>query len=283
MSRLVILGMLFSLGSIFSQSLGKDRIKQIDKTVVRITIDSTGSSGTGFVISENGWIATNNHVIQPAFYRNPVNNIIDSIRGIRAEFRNERILEYVVLSDYYGKSYIEGLKKDFIILIPRTKSKEKFSFLKVGKWEDVNEGDEVYTAGYPLSIRQRIISKGLFSTKFETTEILQTAMGVQSLYKRQQAWVDFTLNKGNSGGPVIRMGRKAKHDIVIGLATFLWNPYAEQSTKLAQMINEHEKKTNNLDLNTNKIMAYALEALSKNSLGLSGAVPSDGLYLRLQQ
>jgi hypothetical protein len=51
MSRLVILGMLFSLGSIFSQSLGKDRIKQIDKTVVRITIDSRLIFGYGLSIA----------------------------------------------------------------------------------------------------------------------------------------------------------------------------------------------------------------------------------------
>lgn len=264
-----------------SQSLGRKRIQSLNNTIARISIDSLGSSGTGFVITKKGHIATCNHVIQPAFYRNPVNNGIDSIRVIRAEFRNGDEKEYVVLPEYYGDEYMIGLVEDYIILAPREITNQQFDFLKVGQWEDVSEGDEIYTAGYPLQIKQRIISKGVFSTKYDGSRNLQTGNGVKFSRTRKEAWVDLTLNKGNSGGPIILMGKNAKKDKVVGLATFLWNPYANNSLKLSKALNEFEKQ--NPNLNVNKLLAYVFEAISKNSLGISGAVPSDGIYLKLQQ
>ncbi len=281
--KIMLFLFLLSSGFMSSQSLGQERIDKLNNTVVRITIDSTNSSGTGFVCTKTGWVATNNHVVQPAFYRNPKNNQIDSVRLIKAEFRDERVVEYIVMPDYYGDEYLDGVTKDYIILIPRIKDDKEYDFLRIGKWEDVNEGDEVYTAGYPLAIRQRVISKGLFSTKWSSQEYLQLENGVLRPFKREVAWVDLTLNKGNSGGPIIRMGKKPKKDLVVGLATFLWNPYAQTSTTLANKINEYENKVDSKALTTNKVIAYVLEAVSKNSLGLSGAVPSDGIYLKLQK
>ncbi|MDC6366932.1 MULTISPECIES: serine protease [Flavobacteriaceae] len=264
-----------------SQSLGEERIRKLNNTIARITIDSLGASGTGFVVSKMGHIATCNHVIQPAFYRNAKTKNIDSIRVIHATFRSGNEKEYVVLPEYYGDEYLNSLIKDFIILAPREVSSKEYDFLTIGRWEDVKEGDEIYTAGFPLQIKQRIISKGVFSTKYEGQQNLINGNGKQTSYPRKEAWVDLTLNKGNSGGPIILMGKTAKKDKVVGLATFLWNPYANNSFKLSQKLNEIERQ--NPNLNVNKLLAYMFEAISKNSLGISGAVPSDGIYLKLQQ
>jgi len=266
-----------------AQSLGKERIDKLDKAILRLTIDKTGFSGTGFVINEKGYVATCNHVIRPAFNRHPDSKKIISIKGITGEFKNGDIVKYVVLPDYYGDDYLEGLKNDFIILAPKEDSEKKYAFLKIGYWSDVEEGDEIFTAGFPLSIKQRVISKGVFSTKYEATKGLVEADGTKKPYNRKEAWVDLTLNSGNSGGPIILLGRKPKHDKVIGLATFLWNPYANQSAKISKMLNDYEKNHPNNDLNVNKLFAYVLEALSKNSLGISGAVPIDGVYQKLQE
>lgn len=85
-----------------SQSLGVDRIERLNRSVVRILIDSN-PSGTGFFISDNGLVATCNHVIEPAYIRDKNTNKIIGLRKIDIEFQNGEKIEVGIILIYYKK------------------------------------------------------------------------------------------------------------------------------------------------------------------------------------
>ncbi len=149
-----------------SQSLGKKRIKRLEQTVVKIIIDNN-QVGTGFVVSEKGLIATCFHVIESAFIRDPNNNEIVDIKNIVAKFEDKSQVEIFVLEQflYDGEWYEKGLVGDYVVLSP-INSRKIFEFLKLGKWSDIEEGEIVYTSGYPQRRNERISAIGMFSTKY---------------------------------------------------------------------------------------------------------------------
>ena len=267
----------------YGQGLGKERIELLNETIVKLTIENSSSSGTGFVVSESGWIGTCNHVIQPAFYRNKKTREIDSIKTIYAKYTSGNKIPYRVVPVFYGNEYLNGLYGDYILLQPITDTIVNAKYLKIGKWTDVNDGDEIYTAGYPFLVKERIISRGTFAVKFPQEQSYTKANGLLYIKTRESGWTDMTLNKGNSGGPIILVGKKAKHDKVIGLASFIHNPDAGKSIELSKKLSEYNRINEKGGLTTNLVLAYALEVLSKNSFGISGVVSIDGLYKTLEQ
>ncbi|MFS4466547.1 hypothetical protein [Maribacter sp. 2210JD10-5] len=111
-----------------SQSLGKRRIDKIENTIVKITINGA-QVGTGFVVSENGIVATCFHVIEPAFVRDRNTNDIVAVKNVKAKFENKEELEIFVLEDflYNGAWYEEGLVGDYILLAPKENNSKNMS------------------------------------------------------------------------------------------------------------------------------------------------------------
>ncbi len=136
------------------------------------------SSGTGFFVSNNGHIITNDHVIV-------------GCRNVTIT-KNGKYVEVDVLA------YDE--KNDLAILKANLRPKK---FYKISK-KDPQLMDDVVIAGYPLGNK---VSTSIKTTKGSVTSL----SGVGNNFSEFQT--DAALNKGNSGGPIIDKGGN-----VIGVA-----------------------------------------------------------------
>lgn len=144
------------------------------------------SLGSGFIVSPEGYVVTNNHVIAEA----------DKITVILSDERNlpARII---------GRD----TKTDLALL--KIESEESFPFLRFGDSDRVRVGDWVLAIGNPfglggtvtagiVSARARNINAGPFD------DFIQT---------------DAAINRGNSGGPLFNMEGE-----VIGVSTAIFSP-----------------------------------------------------------
>ena len=169
-------------------SQAKSKVSSTNKTVKKqkpkkkiVKGDNTlvpASSGTGFFVSKNGHIITNDHVIV-------------GCRNVTIT-KDGKYVEVDVLA------YDE--KNDLAILKTEVRPKK---FYRISK-KDPRLMDDVVIAGYPLGNK---VSTGIKTTKGSVTSL----SGVGNNFSEFQT--DAALNKGNSGGPIIDKGGN-----VIGVA-----------------------------------------------------------------
>ncbi|MDV7137357.1 serine protease [Maribacter sp. TH_r10] len=290
MKNFLLLFILIST-TINSQSLSRKKINKIKETVVKININGT-TWGTGFLVSEDGVIASCFHVIENggALYRNENTKEIDSISNeIYIEFENKDTLKVSVVEDFLYDDYWteRGISEDFILLAPVEKQNKKYDYLRIGDWKDINEGDIVYTSGYPLSVEERITAIGTFSTKYKR-KVKRDNTGNDSIYRIDAGHLDLTINNGNSGGPLIKLNKWPKKDMVVGLISFKLLPKTAKT--YSDNASYYDKRLKTLDYSKNndlKNIEISLRALYNNanttSYGVSGAVSIDGLKERLFQ
>ena len=259
---------------IFSQSLGRERIERLNKSVVRILID-TIPSGTGFFVNKEGWVATCEHVIKPAYIRDSLTNNIKGLKDIYIEFQNGEKVKMGLMTNLLQDGYKSSFSFDYSLLKVQSVPKTKFQTLKIGNWSDVIDGDAVYSCGYPLGIKQRFISQGLLSTKWTDTIPLYSNKKLIEKVKRDVAWLDLTMNKGNSGGAVIKLGETPEDDMVIGIASFILNPYANTSEQIAKYLPNRGVNMVSDGISQNELLQILFEAISKNSIGVSGCISID--------
>ena len=264
MRKLVIFIMFLAPYLANSQSLGVDRIELLNTSVVRILIDSY-PSGTGFFVSDNGLVATCNHVVEPAYIRDTNTNEIIGLKKIEIEFQNGEKVEMGVIPYLMQEGYKKAFSYDYSLLKIQSTPKTKYKTLKIGKWNDINDGDAIYSCGYPMGIKQRFISKGILSTKWIDT------------INRDVAWLDLTMNKGNSGGAVIKIGDTPENDKVIGLATFILNPFAKEATYLVEVLSDGKpsQSITKSSISLKSMGEFYANAVANNSIGVSGCVSID--------
>jgi len=144
----------------------------------------TRAQGSGFFISADGYVVTNNHVIDGA------TKILVSLDG------HEMLEAELIGSD---------ARTDVALL--KVKEKRKFSFVKFAT-KKVREGDWVVAIGNPFGL-SKTVTVGVIS-----------AMGRDigsSPYDFIQ--IDAAVNKGNSGGPTFNLDGE-----VIGVNTAIYSP-----------------------------------------------------------
>ncbi len=258
----------------FGQSLGSERVDILKKSVVRVLIDSL-PSGTGFFVQNDGWIATCQHVIEPAMIRDSITNQIIGLKKMYIEFQNGEKVEAEIMAYLLQNGYTDALVYDYSLLKVKTTPITKFKTLKIGKWLNAFEGDEIYSCGYPLGIQQRFVSKGIISSKWADTISTVNKFRVTDKKSRNVAWLDLTMNKGNSGGPIIKMGKKPEEDEVIGIATFILNPYAKTSKYMVDYLPNRGIDMQSEGISQNQLMQILFEAISNNSIGVSGCLSID--------
>lgn len=131
------------------------------------------TSGSGVIISSDGYIVTNNHVIQ-----------------------NAEIIE-VVLSD--KKSYTANLVgSDASTDIALLKIDEKnLPSLKYGNSDDLKIGEWVLAIGNPFNLTSTATA-GIVSAKARNINIMKENMAIESFIQ-----TDAVVNPGNSGGALI--------------------------------------------------------------------------------
>ncbi len=150
-----------------------------------VEIDSTTSSGSdtgsGFFIETNGYIMTNNHVIEAAVLANT---------KITVKLANNK--EYTATVVGRDTSYDLAVLKIDVTDAPA---------LVLGNSDNVQVGDPVIAIGSPLGL-QGTVTSGIISAKNRpvTTSSDNTA-GESSFIDALQT--DAAINPGNSGGPLV--------------------------------------------------------------------------------
>ena len=148
------------------------------------------SSGSGFCISPDGLVLTNNHVI-------------DGARSILAYTPG-------------GKSYkaeIVGRDPGGDVALLKLESKERFSFMELGDSQKLRPGQRVLALGDPFLTGSEnvFVPDGYALANFEPA----LSMGIVSAVHRYSETyndaiqVDLAVNRGNSGGPLITLDGKA--------------------------------------------------------------------------
>ena len=140
------------------------------------------ASGSGFLISEDGHIITNNHVVADA---DQINVVLSDNRNLRA-----RLIGRDPLTD------IAVIKIDG----------ERFPAVRLGRSEGVRIGEWVLAIGNPLDLGTTVTS-GIVSAQGRS---LNNLIGSNAGTDRRWAIEDFIqtdapINPGNSGGPLVNL------------------------------------------------------------------------------
>ena len=166
--------------------------------------------GSGFVVSEDGFIVTNNHVIQGA-------------DEIRIEFFSGEELDATVV----------GTDPNTDLALLKVESDEPLPFVPWGASEEMRVGDWVMAMGNPLgqgfSVSAGIVSARGRALSGSFDDYIQT---------------DAAINRGNSGGPLFNLDGE-----VIGVNTAILSPnggsigigFAMSSRVAANVIDQLER------------------------------------------
>jgi putative serine protease PepD len=151
-------------------------------SVVSIVVQGGGQQGTGsgFVLTEDGFLLTNNHVVAAA----------GEGGGIEVSFGDGEQAEAEIVGRDSGYD-LAVLKIDARNLTP----------LPLGSSEDVQVGDPVIAVGSPLGLVGTVTS-GIISAK-ERPVTAGGSVGDASYINALQT--DAAINPGNSGGPLVNL------------------------------------------------------------------------------
>ena len=136
-------------------------------------------SGTGFVISEDGYILTNYHVIEDAYNTNsPITVMFSSESGYDTTEYTAEVIGFERNND------VAVIKIDATGL----------SAAALGSSSDLLVGDTVYAVGNPLGELTYSMTPGIVSA---TDRVITTEEGRMNMFQ-----ISAAVNEGNSGGPV---------------------------------------------------------------------------------
>jgi serine protease Do len=140
------------------------------------------AGGSGFVISPDGLIITNNHVVEGA----------TSVK--------------VHLDDRDYTAEVKGVDKATDIALLKIDAGRPLRYLELGDSEAIRVGDWVMVIGNPLNL-DRTVTTGVVSAK-------NRSIGISNASFENFIQTDAAINFGNSGGPLINMQGQ-----VVGIAT----------------------------------------------------------------
>jgi serine protease Do len=149
------------------------------------------ASGSGAIISEDGYIVTNNHVV-------------DGADDITVTLTNKK--------SFKAKLVASDPSSDLAVIKIEAKA---LPFLLYGNSDEVKVGQWVLAVGYPLTL-ETTVTAGIVSAKGRTLEInrRQSDTPVESFIQ-----TDAAVNPGNSGGPLITTDGK-----LIGINSAIASP-----------------------------------------------------------
>ncbi len=176
---------------------------------------SSAVSGSGFVISADGYILTNNHVVEDAY-----NNDLDVT---------------VMRSD--GSSYIAeivGVEPDNDIAVLKIDA-DGLTPVQFGDSDSLKVGDTLYAVGNPLGELEFSMSTGHLSA---LDRLITTSEGSEAINMFQ---MDTAVNPGNSGGPVYN-----NRGQVVGVVTAKYSSTGVEGIGFAVPINDAAAIANDL-------------------------------------
>lgn len=143
------------------------------------------SLGSGFIISQDGYVVTNNHVVENA----------TSIT-VNLQTNNGKTIS--------SKAEVVGTDPDTDLALLKIKADSPLPFLQFGDSEALEVGEWVVAIGNPFGL-DHSVTKGIISAKGRNIQAGPFDSFLQT---------DASINPGNSGGPLIDMRGK-----VIGINT----------------------------------------------------------------
>lgn len=257
-------------GILGSQEQTVERLLKIKRSTVQILINNE-PKGTGFLVSEDGMLLTNWHVIEIQNNGLKTLKLADFINIKAITYKNDTI-DFKFINEFFSPKYFnEAQAFDFCILTPKKRLKVEH-FLIIGSSKEILEGTTVYTCGYPLNLKVPFISTGMLSTKFDENISVN---GVVS--KRNLMYLDLTLNPGNSGGALMVMGNTPQEDKVIGIVSFIVTPFFQEINSFNDYVDKMRKKgsVSIMGVDFLEFAKNVNSTLNANSVGISGSISID--------
>jgi hypothetical protein len=244
------------------------RVQAVKESTVRILVNGK-PSGTGFAVAPN-LVATSFHVVQQLSPTPNGQTQIAYADVIQVQMPDGRVLSGMPHPTVSGQGFQTALGRDVTLLsVPVNNLRP----LKLGHFADASEGDSVYLAGYPFGIEQAVVATGVVSTKWKAPGYM--GQGNQ----RDVAWLDITMNSGNSGGPVLLLGKNPSKDRVIGIANFNLNPFAHSAEEFAGIAAAFPGNVVVMGVDFKGFATLIGAALASQSHGVGGCIAIDYLQL----
>ncbi|XP_026795848.2 serine protease HTRA1 [Pangasianodon hypophthalmus] len=134
------------------------------------------STGSGFIVSEDGWIVTNAHVLS-----------------------NKQRIKVELNSGVHYDASIKDVDQKLDIALIKIDSEEALPVLSLGRSSDLRPGEFVVAVGSPFSL-QNTVTTGIISTTQRGSHEL-------GLHNSDMEYIqtDAIINYGNSGGPLVNL------------------------------------------------------------------------------
>lgn len=169
--------------------------------------------GSGVIISEDGYVVTNDHVIRNADYFN-----------VELNENGKKVT--------YKAKYIGGEPALDIAILKIDAKNKKFAYLEFST-VPVNVGNIVFAIGYPFGFNQTYTS-GIVSSK-------DVNLKIEGRIYNNLIQTDAAINQGNSGGPLVDINGR-----IVGINSAIYSPsgafagigFAIPSWRVRQVVDE---------------------------------------------
>lgn len=158
--------------------VGISKLKDNGSSIFSSSNENLLGIGTGIIVSENGYILSNEHVTGSKFSKC-----------------------YITLED--GKNHdgtVVWSDSDLDLSLTKIDGKN-LKAIKLGDSDNINIGEAVYAIGNPIGYEfRRTVTAGIISAKNRTIKLEEDN---KQSYMSDLIQTDATINPGNSGGPLI--------------------------------------------------------------------------------
>lgn len=159
--------------------VGISKLEQNGNTIFLEDAEKTLGLGSGIILSDNGYILSNEHVSGGKY------------SNCFVTLENGKV--------YNGTVIWSDNNLDLSII---KISANGLEYINLGDSDNISLADDVYAIGNPIGIEfQRTITKGVISGINRTIKISETENS--GAYMEDLIQTDATINEGNSGGPLI--------------------------------------------------------------------------------
>jgi serine protease Do len=169
---------LFSSGSANSHERSvRELVTVLGESVVQVRTPS--ALGSGFIISDEGYLITNFHVIEG---ETQISIEVYHQKNGQLDRKSYKQVRIVAMNKF----------ADLALLRIEDKDAPQFAFVPLGDSDAMAVGERVFAIGSPLGL-ERTVTEGIVSTK---TRQMQGELFLQTTTQ---------INSGNSGGPLFNM------------------------------------------------------------------------------
>jgi serine protease Do len=155
----------------------RELVHELGEAVVQVR--TPGGLGSGFILTEEGYLITNFHVIEG---ETQISVEVYHQRNGQLERKTYKQVKIVAMNKFH----------DLALLKIDDKDASKFSIVPLGDSDGLAVGETVFAIGSPLGL-ERTVTEGIVSTK--------TRQWQGELYLQTTA----QINPGNSGGPLFNL------------------------------------------------------------------------------